>query len=446
MVEIKYVKGDIEYEIIKKIRERENVCILGPGGTGKTTLLKYIIKKFDKDYDIGVSSTTGVSALNLEGVTAHKLFGVGLAQDTKEHLFEFIKEKRRNKYKYLSKVDIIIIDEVSMLSKIFFEKLDYIMKKIRKCDEFFGGVQVIFSGDFLQLPPVRAPYVFTSDVWLQANAEGKLLVYQLNKCRRYANQDYFELLQRARIGKITSEDSKKLYGRFKAYKEECINGNFYDIVDGKKVIREIQPVRLFPYRRDVNSFNTTKLKELNSEPKIYVSKDKIKRKGRSGQYEDVYMSDSAKESLFRTILVDEKLSLKVGCQVMCTRNMTDNQYVVNGSVGIVQQLNANSVFVKFDGVQYPYELGYNKWDVKYEKLKLIREQIPLILSYAITIHKSQSQTLETCVIDIGDVFTKGQAYVALSRCRFFDKLYLKDYDPDSIEAHPDVLDYLGIED
>ena len=290
-------------------------------------------------------------------------------------------------------------------------------------------------------PPINAPFAFTSDIWQEANNKKILKVGILNKCRRYVDKKYFDFLQRVRTGKISDEDIEKLKSRYQAYNKECINGKFYDIINGKKVLRDFQPIRLFPKKEDVWLYNARRLKEINSVSKTYYSIDKVEKKDKdTGLYleiEDRYMQNK-----FKSFPVNDKLELKLGCQVMCTRNQS-NVNIVNGSIGVVTDLKTDSVFVKFKEYAYPYELGCERWSIKYEDLRLTRKQIPLILSYAITIHKSQSKTLDSCVIDIGSIFAKGQAYVALSRCKYYDKVYIKDFNVDKIEAHPDALDYMG---
>ena len=414
----------IQNEGLKLMQKGYNVFLTGQAGTGKSHLLKVFttwLKQNNKRY--GVTSTTGVSALLIGGTTLHSWAGILLGMEDKITLLERVMSRDKPYRRWLY-TKVLIIDEISMMSPDLFEKLDYIGKKIRKSTKPFGGIQLVLVGDMLQLPPVKSDYVFTSPLW---DASIDRVVY-LTQNMRQADPTFQSILSEVRIGELSPESISLLRGRI---------GKTIDTPEG------IEPTKLYSHRATVAKINHTSLMSLVTPENSlvrFVSKDDVKRKDGKlipSRYREDYLGRIDK--IFQAV---KTLELCVGAQVMLIFNMDVPGGLANGSRGVVIGFENNLPVVRFmNGVETP--VSRTSWSMKVaEGTKVSRNQIPLILAWACTIHKAQGSTLDCAQIDLGaTLFEYGQGYTALSRCRSLDKLSIVTMDVTRLVASPKVLKY-----
>lgn len=426
---------DKEYvEIIKdSISSGENVFLTGPGGCGKTYTIHEIYNHFTiRNVRLGLCATTGIAAKNLhkqeDGIfasTFHSFFGIGLAQGSFDKILESV---QNNKYacKRIKNSTILILDEVSMLGGKLFETVDKITRIIRKSDRVFGGMQIIFAGDFLQLSPVKDGWVFKSEMWREL--QFKTFIFESPK--RYSDTRWFELLLRVRNGTPTDNDIKKLYSRVKAYDKLM---KIFRNATPDELKMMIRPTMLYSKKIDVEGENERELAKLPGKCITLTSTDTfVQRKVRKKRDYYVGLLDD---------MIASVISLKVGAQVMLRKNLDVEAGLVNGSRGVVVDISPDAVLVRFlcGNVIRIIRHEYSAGD-KYARIS--RDQFPLSLAWACTIHKSQSLTLDTVSCDLGSsVFAEGQSYVAMSRVRSITGLFLKDFDPRSIQACPEALEF-----
>lgn len=400
--------------VFQAIEKGWNIFLTGPGGCGKTYTIQQIMKIYPNCH---VTATTGIAALGIsdEARTLHSWAGIGLAQDTTE---EIIKELYKKPFylKTWRMCKLLIIDEVSMLGMYLFEMLDKIAKTLRGNELPFGGIQVIFSGDFMQLPPVKDEFVFKSDLW---NAM-KFHVIELTEPKRYDDLKWFEILKRIRVGEHTKEDIEILRSRYELWR------------DKKREIyaMDVKPTVLFATRKNVNIFNKKELDKIDEELYEFESKDSAVK------FRTTIDVTPYKAKLEEQI--PEVLHLKVGAQVMIKRNNIPIG-IVNGTRGVVTKIEHQCVTVKLvDGSEIP--IVPVEYKIKLGNIKIYRIQFPLMLAWATTIHKSQGLTLDRVLCTLGqNIFEEGQAYVALSRVRNLDGLFISQFDENCIMANEDVL-------
>ena len=423
-----------QQEIFDYYCEGTNIFMTGPGGCGKSFLIKYIHDHaMQQNKRIKVCAMTGCAAILLgcKAKTLHSWAGVGLAKG--EHN-KIITRISMNKYK--SKLwrttDILVVDEVSMLSKSLFELLDQLGKRIRKNSKPFGGIQLIFSGDFYQLPPVgnindpdSSAFCFESPLWSET------FDYQIpmETMFRQKDNEYVSILNQIREGKLLQDGYRALKQRVGA---TCTSNI-------------IKPIKLYPRRKHVEIINNGEVAKLNGE-RITFTYTTLYEPSTTIMSQHNYKRPSKKQlATDETFIVnnssfEKTLSLTVGCQVMCIANLDTNIGIVNGSTGIVRQFINGFPEVQFkNGVTLP--MTPHSW--KSETIPGFElKQIPLILAYAITIHKSQGATLDCAEIDIGGgIFADGQTYVAISRVKTIDNLYLTAFNPQKIRSSKRVRDF-----
>ena len=421
-----------------KYLQGENVFISGPGGSGKTLLIQWIYKHAKtRNKRIQICALTGCAAilLNCNAKTIHSWAGIGLATESNEKIIDKI-ARSRYKRKVWNSIDILVIDEVSMMSMKIFELLDAIGKKVRKNTTAFGGIQVIFSGDFYQLPPVgtvddetTCKFCFESVFWNNTFTE----TVQLKKIFRQNDDLYIKILNEIRIGKLHRSS-------FNALKER-IGVLPTDITT--------TPTILLPRRQDVDEINATRLGNIEEETIEYtVQKSDNITLSESETKTALEFSNDDKERetkyLMKNILCDETVKFKKGAQVMCVANLDTESAngICNGSQGIIEDFVNGYPLVHFNNGSKRI-IKRHIW--KSETIPDVGiEHIPLILSWAITIHKAQGVTLENAHIDVGSgIFEFGQSYVALSRVKSLDGLYLKNFNPQKIKIHPKVKQFYG---
>lgn len=387
------------------LSSNKNFFITGGAGVGKSFLIKELEKVWiTQGRCYVILAPTGVAAINIGGSTIHSFFGIGIGSGTNEQLLKSC--RIRGGTKKILPLEILIIDEISMVSAQLLESIDYICRAVRRCDEVFGGMRVILTGDFLQLAPVNGSFAFNSFVW----KELKLEVLQLNEAKRFNDLSYWKMLNRARVGNLKRKDVARL--------QECVQE--YKKLDLTKT--KIQPTILFSHKANVEEINTEKLNELPGPMHTYYSIDK------TPDLKDCKTTLDA--------LAPGLIKFKVGAQVMLTRNLSVEDCLCNGSRGVVVECREDAVEVLFMNGK-TISIGIQTFEVEGKGFKATRMQIPLTCAWSIVIHKSQSLTLDYAVMDLGSsVFAPGQAYVALSRVKNYKSLLLSNFTEKSIFAHP----------
>ena len=426
----------------------KNIFLTGPGGSGKTELIRRMVKLAQEGgKKIQVCALTGCAAVLLacKAKTVHSFAGIGLANGSVE---EVIRKVVSNKYKLKNwlGVDILIIDEVSMMSWKIFEILDFIARKSRKKMQVpFGGIQVVFSGDFYQLPPVgsneageedSSAFCFESPNWSKTFD----VTICLKTIFRQSDPVYTKILNQVRIGKLYKSSLDTL--------EKHLN---------KEFPANFKPTILLPRRKDAETINTKEINALVGESKTYkiakvkdiplTSSNALSKASSSlpsaenkmvteEQYENEY------NYLVNNIIADKEIVLKVGAQVMCIANvdMESNEQVVNGSQGIIVGFVGELPLVQFNNGT-KRTVGYHVW-VSENLPNFGIKQIPLIYAWAITIHKAQGVSLDMAQIDAGsNIFECGQTYVALSRVKSLDGLFLTALNPQKIKVNKKVQEF-----
>jgi ATP-dependent DNA helicase PIF1 len=387
----------------------KNIFISGYAGTGKSYLINKIYNHAQESgKKIQITAMTGCAAVLLQNAkTLHSWASIGLGNAPIEKLIANI--RKYNKTEHWTKTDILVIDEISMMSKSLFELIDAIAKKIRKNNKPFGGIQLICSGDFHQLPPIEDEFCFESPLW--NTTFDKQFVFKEN-FRQKGDLEYQKVLNEVREGNISPESCKLLL--------ECTK---------KEIKDEIKPTVLYPTKRFADQTNQFEIITLEEEQHVY-----------NKTFSPDVTSGPIKDELDKQKgMFEDKLILKVGCQVMCIANISQDEGIVNGSQGIITNFINGYPEVKFKNVIRVIQP--HKWlNEKYEEYGVC--QIPLILSWAITIHKSQGITLDMCKLNIGgSVFEYGQAYVALSRLTSREGLYITSLDISKIRANPKVIQF-----
>lgn len=418
----------------------ENVFITGPGGCGKSYFIKEIYKIAVREgKNIKVTSLTGCSAilLNCKATTIHKWGYLGLGKGDEISMYRKIVQKKMTA-NYLD-TDILVIDEISMLNQYLFEVLDYLCKRIRNSTLPFGGIQIVASGDFFQLPPVsvddsvpsQSNFCFQSELW-NVTFENQFS-FDVN-FRQNNDPKFFDILQEIRVGSPSFDTISTLV--------ECST---------KKIAEDdiSRPTRIFPIKKMVEKINEQEFSKLlkAGETEVHKYKSGIKHSNSNISSRFVKECDvkAEIEHLTKNGRFENEISLCVGCQVMCIANVDQDIGLVNGSQGIVTGFvdvdGKQMPIVKFDNIQNEITVSEHNWMLESNETYAI-SQIPLVLSWAITIHKSQGMSIERAVIDIGNsVFQYGQTYVALSRVKSLDGLYLTKVNAQKIRAHPEVIKF-----
>ena len=439
--------------IFDKYKNGENVFLTGPGGTGKSFLIKTIVKDAGTDEKtLQVCALTGCASilLNCKATTLHRFAGFGLAN---KPINEVVEEVFKKKYKLKNwfKLKCLIIDEVSMMSLKLLLILDAIGRKVyNKPNIPFGGLQVIFSGDFYQLPPVKSSdeekeasmFCFEHPLWNELfPAENQVV---LKTIFRQEEAQFLKVLKYVRQGRITNTTKASLESRlFKPLELEEIRKS--------KVVTIINP-----YKKDAELINNRSYKELGDVEKrtynIKFLKNSSKKKDEPLEDElnnlQIASNASLKQDydfLANNIMAENSLELKLGTHVMCIANVdlnSENQ-IANGSQGIVVGFEMGLPLVKFNNIEKRMLVGPFTWNSESNK-NISVSQIPLIYAWAITIHKAQGVTLDAAIMDIGkNIFEYGQTYVALSRVKTLEGLYLTSFDYTKIAANPKVKKFYG---
>ena len=385
-----------------------SALLTGAAGTGKTHLLNtFIAQARKRGKKVSVTATTGLAATHLGGNTIHSWSGIGVSDHLPNNFFERLSKTRRD---VISKTDVLIIDEISMLHDFRLDMIDKVLRTVRENDQPFGGIQLVMSGDFFQLPPVNRPneqgggFVVYSDAWQELQPA----VLYLERQYRQNDERLLEILTALRTGDVRRHHVEALLARTEV-----------EPPDGD--ITELHTVNV-----DVDDINIQKLAELPGEERSYQQTTTGSK---------IYV-----ENLQRSVLAPENLVIKLGALVMAVKNSPQKLYA-NGSIGTVVDFEPLTEYpvVEFrDGrrvtmVPYAWELRDG------ERKRASISQVPLRLAWAITVHKSQGMTLDAAKIDLRKAFVEGMGYVALSRVRDLDNLYLYGINRRALEVSPDVL-------
>ena len=444
----------IEQEYALQLFEQgSNMLLTGPGGTGKSCLIRKMIEISERKHEnVQVCAMTGCAALlvGCGATTLHSWSGIKMARGLTCEIITNIRNNKKTTSKWRS-LKTLILDEVSMLSKRLFELLDAIGKNIRGNRLPFGGIQLIFTGDFYQLPPIggteegSGQFCFESDLWYETFPIDNHI--ELTNLFRQKDPQYKIILNNIREGKIDSADMSVLRTRLNIpYNKDEHNG--------------VVPTKLFATKSSVDKMNQQEFDKLNTQSYEYNCIQKTDCAGNldsgkpfSGDFiakckKELNATKTEMEFRFLTenCPMEKLLCLKEGSNVMCTVNLDLESGICNGSVGVITGFSSGSG----GGIPFPtvkFSNGITRlMSIKYwqseEFPTLAIGQIPLKLAWAMTIHKSQGATLTMGEVDIGSsVFECGQTYVALSRIQSLEGLYLCGLNPSKIKVNPKVRDF-----
>ncbi len=414
------IEVNLQFERVLSFVNQTNqlIFLTGKAGTGKTTLLKYI--KANTLKQISIIAPTGVAAINAGGSTIHSFFQFPFSPfipalkessiiDTSKNILP-VPKYNSQRLAIFRNLELLIIDEVSMVRADMLDQIDTTLRQIRKKDHLpFGGVQVLLIGDMFQLPPVikqeewkllneiyNSPYFFDSHVIIN----NPPVYIELDKIYRQSESIFIDLLNKVRNNQLDLDNLTLLNSFYKP----IITQNDYQ-----------NSITLTTHNSKADEINSKNLNAINE--KLYKYKSKV----------DGIFSD-------KNFPADRELFLKKGTRVMFLKNNTEKNYY-NGKIGIVSYLDDDKIMVKCDEDKYEIEVEKEIWtNISYKldkSTKQINEEIlgnftqyPLRLAWAITIHKSQGLTFDKLIIDAADSFSSGQVYVALSRCRSLNGLTL----------------------
>lgn len=393
---------------------KENVLMHGPGGTGKTYHVTKLIEYLKEEGETTVAflAPTGTAASNIGGMTIHSYFKISvfLNADTEEE--EIDNAIRRSGYKPHG-LNLLIIDEISMVGSKLFRIIDGILRKNYDLTKVMGGVRCIFSGDFYQLPPVKDEFCFSCDLWNQMN----LLQLVYSEQKRYTCNLTFELLMRLRKNALVQADKDVLNSRVAAFK----NREYEQL--------EIPPILIYTRKDDVDALNTRKLKEINAKEYKYTATNVLKTKNKR-----LNLPQSVQDRILDEI-VNRVCTLKVGAVVILYRNYDMTRKLNNGTSGIITEINEEHNVVRMktiDGVVH--EIRPKEYSITGPDYTLSRTQIPLMMGYAITNYKCQGMTLDSAIVKLADCFAYGQVYTTIARVVSLDRLYIIDINYNKIKA------------
>lgn len=402
-------------EVLQACVAGKNIFFTGSAGTGKSFLLKKIISALPPDGTVATAST-GVAACLIGGVTLHAFAGIGSGDASLSRCIELA--SRAASATNWRKCKRLIIDEISMVDGLFFEKIEAVARHIRKNDRPFGGIQLILCGDFLQLPPVikredsNNPQANLQRFCFQSSAWEKCIerVFELKEVHRQSDPEFVRILNHLRIGHVNDDIAKRLMTTSK----QKIEGN------------GILATQLCSHTNDANSINESKLENLKGDKVLFKAEDS-----------DATMS----KQLDGLVQAPSQLYLKINAQVMLLKNINISAGLVNGARGVVVRIERGVPTVRFKNNQ-EYVCKHEKWMIKTATGgNVTRRQVPLKLAWAFSIHKSQGLTLDCVEMSLSKVFEAGQAYVALSRAKSLDSVRILDFDPKQVWANPQVLQF-----
>lgn len=471
--------------VISYVESNKNIFYTGSAGTGKSVVLREIVKRLQAKHgynSVGVTASTGLAACNIGGQTLHRFLGIGLGV-AEVHVLEKSIRSKPAMFRRWQMWKVLIIDEISMIDGKLFTKIEQLARVLRGNDAPFGGIQIVCTGDFFQLPPIAkngvAQYCFETSIW-DVVIEKTILLTEV--FRQSGDSELIDMLNALRFGKMEKEMIEKFL--------QLQRPKVYD--DG------IEPTELFPTREEVKNANNKRLQAINATAKVYDAVDSV-----------LYENDA---KLLDNLMCEKRLVIKPNAQVMYLKNREDS--IVNGSIGKVVFFCTETLFSpirelyddsflydnsilqevmlltnkigKSDAFSDQETIIYNqipperksKFDALLKEAKLVnsevypvvnfkdkygdhailvvpeeftidcgsngkkreitRTQLPLLLSWAMSIHKSQGQTIQRLKVDLKRIFEDGQVYVALSRAVNKENLEIKNFDANKIRASDKV--------
>lgn len=405
---------------LRILRSGANVFLTGEPGSGKThTVNQFVSEARQRGKKVAMTASTGIAATHLNGVTIHSWCGIGIKDKLSKSDLDKIKRNSRVRERVIN-ADILVIDEISMLSATTLWLVDMVCKTVRGDVASFGGLQIVVVGDFFQLPPIVkqshspqalfaneniSPFAFTSAVWREAN----FVICYLTEQYRTDDRQFAALLSAIRNQTFSDAHLKQLASRRTSLS-----------------VKQTDVIKLFAHNADVDLINRQKLAALKQPGRSYTM----------ATFGPARLTDA----LIKNCLSPQILELKVGANVMCTKNNAKVGFV-NGTLGVVHDFEMGTgwpIIKTKSGKNLTIEpMDWTAEDVGGELAKIV--QVPLRLAWAITVHKSQGMSLDEAVIDLRAVFEYGQGYVALSRLRRLSGLHLLGWNERALAVHPEVV-------
>lgn len=412
--------------LLTKVQNKENIMLHGPGGTGKSFMINRLYNELSPTTKIYKTATTGIAALNIQGETIHSFLKIQIGTTPINKRIYYTKQNAKL-YSKLRLLQVLIVDEISMMGTKLFTYISEYLQGVRGNKQLWGGVTLVFSGDFYQLPPVKDEWIFSSSKF------SGIEILTLSECKRYNDVEWFKILLEIRKGYVSDEIASILSSRV-----------------GKDVsVGDIKPTKLYCRNLDVDAHNYRCLSNLQAEEFTFDADDAflpcicktpktfgepIKRKD---DQEFFFKNDDIFKALAKDIV-----QLKVGAQIMVTYNIDVNAGLVNGTRGVVVSLEKNRVkintkrgLVDIERISYPFDSTKGRY---------IRSQYPLTLAFSMTVHKCQGLTLDCVDLNLDRSFAFGQAYVALSRVRDLESLSLSSFRKTMIKVSPEVTAFLEL--
>jgi ATP-dependent DNA helicase PIF1 len=396
-------------EALDILKTGRNVFLTGAAGSGKTYVLReYINYLRSLDASIGITASTGIAATHMGGVTIHSWSGIGVRDSLNKSEVAEIAEKRHVR-KNVEKASVLIVDEISMLHHFQLDLVDMVLREIKNSELPFGGLQVVFCGDFFQLPPVRkfgleSLFAYHSETWKNLN----LKICYLSEQHRQNDLEYLKILNAIRDDSVSEEIIGILKTRF-----------------DKEIKTDIEPTKLYSHNKNVNAENEEELSKISGKAHEY----EMQSRGRNNLV----------ENLKKSCLAPEVLRLKPGAKVMFVKNNFEEGYV-NGTLGVVTKCGFEEIQVKTLSGKL-IDVERETWVIEEDgKIKAEINQYPLRLAWAITVHKSQGMSLDAAEIDLSQSFEQGMGYVALSRIRSLEGLFLKGLNQMALKINEEVLE------
>jgi len=436
----------LQVEALEILKTGASVFLTGVPGAGKTYVINQYIKYLE-DHGVypSITATTGIAATHVGGSTIHSFSGIGIEKDIDDYKIEKIME-REKLVKKIQNTKVLIIDEISMLDAQTLDNVNKVLKAIKDPTKAFGGIQIIFVGDFFQLPPIIKQgeaakfFAFMGNSWKEARP----LTCYLEEQFRQTDEVFTKLLLAIRennidemhveiLESLKSKTLKKLGIKEEKipdeneYQEESVEiEEESDLQETNTAKVSLDILELHSHNKNVDEINNTKLGLIKGKEFTY----KMITVGRA----------QLVEALIRNCLSPEILKLKVGAKVIFTKNSMEGEYV-NGTMGKVVELESFKIVVQTSEGKM-IDVKQEEWKIEEDgKVKARLSQYPLRLAWAITVHKSQGMSLDEAIISLRETFEYGQGYVALSRVRTLEGLYLKSYNPKSLQVNAAISEF-----
>jgi len=394
------------------LKSGKNVFLTGSAGAGKTYVLnQYISYLKANEIPVAITASTGIAATHMNGMTIHFWAGIGVKDTLSPADLQSLKDKKYLTDK-IEQVQVLIIDEISMLHKQQLEMVNMVLKFFKKNQLPFGGVQIVFCGDFFQLPPVGRPmeenkdkFAFMSSAWLEASP----VVCYISEQYRQSDNSLNRILNEIRNG---TPDQTTMDVLTSALKNNVPKNDFI--------------TKLYTHNVDVDRINTEKLLHLHTKSKVFQA--------------EIKGNEKLRDLLVKSVLTDAILELRIGTKVMFIKNNYDKGYM-NGTLGEVVDFSEDGYpMVRISG-GYIIEAIPEDWSIQDDAGNTLAsfKQVPLRLAWAITIHKSQGMTLDAAEVDLSKTFERGQGYVALSRLKDIESLFLSGFNAMALQVDPLAL-------